>query len=95
MIKTTLIAILLGFALGAGTAQATTTISISIDVPDADAPDVVATLREQFATVAVPVPTQGQLVAALKARLVGEIKAAVKAWRQRQAASGVVEPVAN
>jgi hypothetical protein len=82
----------LAFAVSAA---ATTTVSITVDIPDADAVDVIASHREYFATNAIPNPTQAQIIARLKARLIEQIKAVTKAYRQRAASAGVVDPVAQ
>jgi hypothetical protein len=79
----------------AASAHATVTFSITVNIPDADAPDLIAAAREVYATNGTPNPTQAQIVAAKKAEVVAWFRAITKAYRQRQAAVGVVEPEAN
>lgn len=95
LVSSFVFSIALALAVATPAVHATTTVSISVDIPDADAPDVIAAHREYFATNGVPTPTQAQIIARLKARLIEEIKAVTKAYRQRLAAAGVVDPVAN
>lgn len=68
-----------------------TVITLTISCPDADAPDLLAALRLEYATNGVPVPTQAQLKAAAENELRQKWKAMVVAYRRNQTV--IAEPV--
>lgn len=83
---------LAALALLTTTAALAATLNFSITIPAEDIGDVVAAQREYFGN---PALTQAQIEALIKAEAVTKIRLTTRAYRQRQAASGVVEPGAN
>ena len=71
------------------------TINLSFTIPDPDVPDLVAAFKRQYATTAIPNPTQAQVVEYFRQEIMQVAVNRTKQYRADQLSAGAVAPVAT